>query len=112
MVFYQGLALSKLGLIDSSNSRFNQLINYGENQINKDPTIYFFALQIPELDIYNEDLKLRNEIHSRFLIALGNLGLNNYSIAEKEFNMILYLDSNHQLTMLYKNWISNLIKKG
>lgn len=109
-IFYQGLACLKLDKIEEAKIRFNNLINYGETHINDTIKIDYFAVSLPDLLIWDDNLNKRNEIHCRYLIALGNLGLNNFKSAEKEFIKILEMDINHlgattHLDMLLKQLI-------
>ena len=62
-IFYQGLALLKLGLTDEAHNRFNRLIEYGEKHINDCIKLDYFAVSLPDLLIWEDDLTLRNRIH-------------------------------------------------
>ncbi|MBQ4914191.1 DUF5107 domain-containing protein [Maribacter sp. MMG018] len=74
-IFYQGLALLKLKRQDEANERFNKLIAYGEEHMNDKVKMDYFAISLPDLLIWEEDLNVRNNIHCRYLIGLGKLGL-------------------------------------
>lgn len=82
-IFYQGLALLKLDRIDEANQRFNNLVNYGKNHMNDDVKLDYFAISLPDLLIWEEDLNVINKIHCKFLIGLGKLGLGEYKEAKK-----------------------------
>jgi tetratricopeptide (TPR) repeat protein len=94
-IFYQGMALLKLGKEAEANTRFNNLIRYGKNNMNKQVKIDYFAVSLPDLSIFDDDLNMRNNIHCHYLLGLGYLGLKNYTTADNHFNQVLKLDSVH-----------------
>lgn len=94
-IFYQGLALEKLGKKSEALSRFNKLKDYGEKHIFDAPTIDYFAVSLPDLQLFDDDLAKRNESHCHFLIALGLLGLSERAKARHEFQSTLKIDEAH-----------------
>ena len=74
-IFFQGLALCKLGDSAGARSRFNRLVDYGERHLFDVPSIDYFAVSLPDFLIFDEDLGRRNAFHCRYLAALGRLGL-------------------------------------
>jgi len=94
-IFYQGLALLKLNRVDKASNLFNGLIDYGRTHKNDEVKIDYFAVSLPDLLIWEDDLNKRNMIHCRYLMGLGYLGLNDLSNAQAEFNAVLNLDSFH-----------------
>lgn len=95
-IFYQGLALLKLGKLEEANQQFNNLISYGKQHLSDDVKIDYFAVSLPDLLIWEDNLNRRNEIDCRYLIGLGALGKNEIFEAKKEFEQILKMDVNHQ----------------
>ena len=75
MIFYQGLAFLSLGEEDEARRRFNRLIDYGEKHLFDHVTIDYFAVSLPDLKIFADDLDARNRIYCRKLIAMGLYGL-------------------------------------
>lgn len=94
-IFYQGLALLKLGRKEEANKRFQNLINYGNEHLNDEVKLDYFAISLPDLLIWEEDLNVRNNIHNHFLIGLGNLGLGNMEKAYENFKKVLDKDLYH-----------------
>ncbi len=94
-IFYQGLALLQLGETQEAETRFNNLIEYGKANINKLVKMDFFAVSLPDLSIFDEDLSWRNNIHCHYLQALGYLGLENYALATECFDKVLEADPAH-----------------
>lgn len=94
-IFYQGLACQQLSNSNKADELFQEMVKYGEYQLNKRVSIDYFAVSLPNLLIFDDDLQLRNRIHSNFMIGLGSLGLGNYSKALVLFKEILKKDSMH-----------------
>ncbi len=94
-IFYQGLALLKLGRDGEARSRFNKLLKYGEKQLFVPFKMDYFAVSLPDLLIFEEDLQKRHEQHCHYLMALGHLGLGNNEKAKAEFEKVLSGDRYH-----------------
>ncbi|MFI1773144.1 DUF5107 domain-containing protein [Thalassobellus citreus] len=88
-IFYQGLALLKLGKIEEANYRFNNLINYGKAHMNDHIKLDYFAISLPDLLIWEEDLNDLNKVHCNYLIGLGKLGMKDLEGAKEVFNKVL-----------------------
>jgi hypothetical protein len=95
MIFYQGLAHRALGRESEAVWRFETLIGYGQAHLNDDAAIDFFAVSLPDFLVFDADLAAKNEIHCRYMLALGYLGLHKDNLAEPEFGNILLIDGNH-----------------
>lgn len=102
-IFYQGLALQKLSRHEEAADRFNKLIKYGEAHLNDVVTIDFFAVSLPDLMIFDDDLNLRNRIHCYYLMALGYLGWGDTAKADMYFDKVLSLDSAHIGAVIHKS---------
>ena len=81
-IYYQGLALIKLGKKEEASARFNKLIDFGQSHLNDEFKLDYFAVSLPDLQIWDDDLTKRNEQNCKNLIALGKLGLMNCSDQE------------------------------
>lgn len=79
-IYYQGLALLKLGRIGQARERFMMLIRYGEQHLTDDVKIDYFAVSLPDLLIWEDDLNERNRQLCRYLTDLGNEGLARVSL--------------------------------
>ncbi|MCF3111926.1 DUF5107 domain-containing protein [Niabella sp. CC-SYL272] len=102
-IFYQGMALLKLGRPEEAAQRFRNLISYGEKHLNDPVTIDFFAVSLPDLMIFDDDLDLRNRIHCWYLMGLGYLGLGNMTAADQYLGQVLELDPAHTGAVLHRN---------
>ena len=94
-IFYQGLAWKKLGEQERANQIFNRLIDYGREHMNDVVKIDYFAVSLPNLLVFEDDLELRNLIHCQFISGLGYLGLGSNDLARKLFLAVLSLDAEH-----------------
>lgn len=94
-IFYQGLALLKLGKPKEAQKRFENLKNYGEAHKDDAVKLDYFAISLPDLLIWEEDLQVRNRIHCEYLIGLGSLGLQDYDRAAQSFKSVVDQDLYH-----------------
>lgn len=74
-IFYQGLALIKLGKTEDAKERFEALINFGKKHLNDEFRLDYFAVSLPDLQIWDDDLTKRNYQNCLNLIELGENGL-------------------------------------
>ena len=95
-IFYQGLALLKLGRTDEANGRFYRLVNYGKQHIFEKQTMDYFAVSLPDLLIWEDSLDRKNRIHCLFMLALGYIGLGDKERGERYLSEVEQLDINHQ----------------
>lgn len=96
MIFYQGLALGKLGEEKEAKTRFENLVNYGKTHLDDKITVDFFAVSLPELSVFDIDLDKRNRIHCHYLMGLGYAGLHEEGLAQQHFSEVLEMDASHQ----------------
>lgn len=75
MIYYQGLALLKLGREPEARGKFNKLLKYGEKQLFKPFKIDYFAVSLPDMLIFDEDLQERHKRHCLEMMELGRRGL-------------------------------------
>lgn len=94
-LLYKGLALRKLAREMEAERCFDELLEYGREHREDVVGIDYFAVSLPDLQVFTEDLSKRNRIHCHFLIGLGNLGKNNQKEAEEAFRKVLEMDPAH-----------------
>lgn len=96
-IYYQGLALRKVGKEAEARGRFNSLISYGEKHL------YDTFVRITLLCLYliyrfgKSDMNKKNRIHCHYLMGLGYLGLGNKEKADKCFSYIKEINPNFQI---------------
>lgn len=111
-IFYQGLAWIKLNNPERATAIFKSLISFGEQHINDNISIDYFAVSLPGLSVFDADLNILNKAHCCYLMALGNLGLGMDYInnAKTFFEQALQLDKNHQGVLIHaKNCKANSV---
>lgn len=79
-IYYQGLAFYELGNISMAKKSFHQLVTFGERHIFDKIEYDFFAVSMPELEVYQDDIQKRNDDYCRYLIELGQKGLKEISL--------------------------------
>lgn len=94
-IFYQGLALLKLDRIKEANNRFYKLITYGKKHLFDEVRIDFFAVSLPDLLIFDEDLNRKNRVHCLNMMGLGYRGLGQMELSKQCFQEAIELDPNH-----------------
>lgn len=108
-IFYQGMALLNLGNSEAARKRFENLINYGNKHMNDDVKLDYFAVSLPDLLIWEEDLSLRNKIHCNYLIGLGELGLGHLKQADEAFDQVFAKDLYHLSAFIHQRMASDVL---
>ena len=101
-IFYQGMALLKLGRAAEAESRFSRLISYGAEHLNDAVQMDYFAVSLPDLLIWEDDLTYRNHIHCLYLQGLGFLGQGKLQQALPFLTEASAMDINHQGVQIHK----------
>lgn len=95
-IFYQGLALLRLGRRDEANGRFYRLVNYGKQHVFEKQVMDYFAVSLPDLLIWEDSLDTKNVIHCKYMLALGYCGLGDMKHALRYLGEVEQMDINHQ----------------
>jgi tetratricopeptide (TPR) repeat protein len=101
MILYQGLAKLKLGKLSAAKARFYRLIDYGEKHLWDEAKIEYFAVSLPEFQIFEDDYTQRNKAHCYYLMALGNIGLGDRKKAEQFLDTALTIEPSHMQCHIY-----------
>ncbi len=107
-ICYRGLSLLKLGKKDKAMSIFDQLIEFGKQHIDDHIKIDYFAVSLPDLSIFDIDLNLRNYIHCKYMMALGELGKGNFPRANELLLEVQALDVNHQGAQIHLGMLKHI----
>ena len=105
-IFYQGLALRKLGREDEAHGRFYKLINYGKQHIYDKVVMDYFAVSLPDLLIWEDSLDTKNLIHCKYMLALGYYGMGDKEKGLRYLSEVENLDNNHQGIQQFRTLIS------
>ncbi|MDR0836525.1 MAG: tetratricopeptide repeat protein, partial [Tannerella sp.] len=103
-IFYQGLAWRALGDEAKAINCFNKLVAHGEKHLPDNCKIDYFAVSLPDLAIWDDDLNKRNQIHCYYVMGLGYLGFGDSAKAKEYLNKVLTLDVNHQGAQIHLNF--------
>jgi len=106
-IFYQGLALEKLGDRLQAERIFTGLIDYAHAHMDDDIRIDYFAVSLPDLLIFEDDGKASHQAHCHYMMGLGHLGLGNKEEAAASLEKVLTFDNLHfgaraHLNMIYQ----------
>ena len=74
-IYYQGLAYQALGETDKARKAFHQLVLFGEQHLFDKVGYDFFAVSMPELEVYQDDIQRRSDDYCRRMSELGRRGL-------------------------------------
>ena len=108
MILYEGLARSALGEYDSACSRFNDLIAYGKEHYSDEVKMDYFAVSLPDLQLFEDDLSRLNRIHCEYLMGLGYLGLKDAEQAGHHLHNVLDNDPSHQGAVTHLEMLEHL----
>ena len=95
-LFYQGLSLRKLGREAEARGCFHRLVDFGEQHLHDVFHMDYFAVSLPDLQIWEDDMDKKNRIHCLYLMGLGHMGLGNLERARGYLLEAHRLDLNHQ----------------
>lgn len=103
MILYQGLAYLKLGKVREAKARFYRLIDYGEQHLEDQVKIEYFAVSLPDFLIFDEDYTAKNRAHCYYLMALGNMGLGDQTKAAGFLKEAAAIEPSHMMCRVYEN---------
>ena len=96
IILYQGLANEELGNTAAAKKCYHQLLAYGKKHIFDKVTYDYFAVSLPEIEVFPDNIKERNDIYCRYLMALGHIGLGEKDEADALLHEILRLKADYQ----------------
>ncbi|OCB73387.1 DUF5107 domain-containing protein [Flavobacterium piscis] len=106
-IFYQGWAFLKLNQQSEADKRFEKLVAYAKKHLNDHVTIDYFAVSLPDLMIWEDDLDKRNKIHCLYMQGLGLLGLDKKAEAEQVFESVLSEEKSHSGVTIHLSLLRN-----
>jgi len=95
MVYYQALALRKLGDEKAARETLLKLLDDASRQESAEVKIDYFATSLPNFLLFEDDLQKRNRTEGLFLAGLAHAGLGEQDQAELKFRQVLAQDVNH-----------------
>ena len=94
-IFFQALAWRLLGRENRARRLLYRLRDYAEDHLSDHIEIDYFAVSLPDVLMFEENLDNRNEQFCRCLLALGEWGMGRPEIALRELNRVIESDPAH-----------------
>jgi tetratricopeptide (TPR) repeat protein len=94
-IYYQGLAWQKLGENQKAITIFNNLVAYANTHMDDDVKLDYFAVSLPNLLVFEDDLNLRNKVHCLYILGLGLAGIGDTEASASALNKVLQYDAMH-----------------
>lgn len=88
-ILYQGFANEKLNNTNAARKCYHQLLAFGERHIFDKVGYDYFAVSLPEIEVFPTNIQTRNDLYCRYLIALGHLGLGQMEKAAEKLQQLL-----------------------
>ena len=104
-IFYAGLCYRALGQEDKARSLFHKLINFGKQHVFEKQVMDYFAVSLPDLLIWEDSLDVKNEVHCKYMLALGYYGMGDKDRALQYLTEVEALDNNHQGAQQFRTLI-------
>ena len=96
MYFFRAMAELHLGNEKKAAGMFNRLIDYGEQHLDDEIKIDYFAVSLPDFVVFDADLNAKNRAHCAYMAALGYYGRKDYEKARKYIGIGLEAQAAHQ----------------
>ena len=101
-IFYAGLAFRALGDENSARSYFNRLVDYGKQHLHEKVRMDYFAVSLPDLQVWDGSLDEMNRIHCLYMLALGYAGLGDTLHSNRYLSEAEAININHQGLQAFK----------
>lgn len=90
--WYRGLALRELGRDEDSESVFRAMIDYADCRKDEPATIDYFATSLPNLLVFDEDLKARRDADADLIATLAHYELGEFVAARDALARVMDFD--------------------
>ena len=101
-IFYAGLAFRALGDENKARAYFNRLVDYGKQHLHEKVVMDYFAVSLPDLQIWDGSLDEANRIHCLYMLALGYAGLGDKEHSDCYLAEAASMNINHQGIQSFK----------
>lgn len=107
-ILYQGLANEVLGNDAAAKRAYHQLKSFGEKHIFDQVSYDYFAVSLPELEVFPDNIKTRNTIYCKYLMALAEIGLKHYDAASAMLDEILEMQPDYLGAIQHKRLLERI----
>lgn len=104
-IFYAGLAFRALGSEAPARACFNRLVDYGKQHLYDNVVMDYFAVSLPDLQIWDGSLDDVNRLHCLYMLALGYAGLGDARHSGRYLAEAAAMDINHQGISSFRSFI-------
>ena len=101
-IFYAGLAYRALGDEKKARAYFNRLVDYGKQHLHEKVVMDYFAVSLPDLQVWDGSLDEMNRIHCLYMLALGYAGLGDKEHSDRYLREAEKMNINHQGIQSFK----------
>lgn len=101
-IFYAGLTFRALGNETKARAYFNRLMDYGKQHLHENVVMDYFAVSLPDLQVWDGSLDELNRIHCLYMLALGYAGLGDKAHSERYLAEAEAMNINHQGIQAFK----------
>lgn len=101
-IFYAGLAYRALGDENKARAYFNRLVDYGKQHLHDKVKMDYFAVSLPDLQVWDGSLDEMNRIHCLYMLALGYAGLGDKKHSQRYLSDAEKMNINHQGIQTFK----------
>jgi tetratricopeptide (TPR) repeat protein len=102
--YFQALALREMGNNDAARTILLELGEFAAKQMDAEPGIDYFATSLPNMLLFDDDLRKRNRIESLLLSALAKNGLGDSEDSVRLLQQVLDADSSHSFATDMLGW--------
>jgi tetratricopeptide (TPR) repeat protein len=95
LTFYSALALARLGNAKESADLLRGLVEYADSLRRQEPKIDYFATSLPQMLLFEDDARKRNDVRADFLEAQARIGLGDSVAGRKLLDRVIAADPNH-----------------
>lgn len=103
--YFQARALMAIGESAAAREIFQELARFAEEKMAMIPKIDYFATSLPNLLLFDDDLKKRNRIESTVLAALASDGLGEGEKAVELLEQVIAEDPNQVFAIEMVEWL-------
>ncbi|MNR26207.1 Tetratricopeptide repeat protein [compost metagenome] len=100
-LFYQGMALARLGRVAEAQRLFEGMVGWAEQSMGESVEADFFAVSLPDLIVLDDDPQHKHRQHCLLVRALGLLGLGQRDGCEQSLRELLTLNPAHDKGHLF-----------
>ena len=95
LTFYNALALARLGRSEEANHLLRGVVEFAESLRREEPKLDYFATSLPQMLLFEDDARKRNDVRADFLEAQARIGLGDVAAGRELLDRVLAADPNN-----------------